>query len=45
MDQDLRNLPLQQAGFLSSAAPGHRLSSLEARIVHMHDVLERYLTG
>lgn len=45
MDQDLRNLPVQQLGLLSPAAPGHRLSSLEARIVHMHDVLDRYLNG
>lgn len=45
MDQDLGNLPKQQAGFRSPAAPGHRLSSLEARIAHMHDVIDRYLTG
>ena len=45
MDQDLRNLPLQQAGLRSPAAPGHRLSSLEARIVHTHDVLDRYLSA
>jgi phenylpropionate dioxygenase-like ring-hydroxylating dioxygenase large terminal subunit len=45
MDQDLGNLPAQQAGLLSPAAPGHRLSSLEARIAHMHDVVERYLDG
>jgi hypothetical protein len=45
MDQDLGNLPAQQAGLLSPAAPGHRLSSLEARIVHMHDVIGRYLHG
>lgn len=43
MDQDLRNLPLQQAGMRSPAASGYRLSSLEARISHMHDVLNRYL--
>ena len=45
MDQDLGNLPRQQTGFRSPAAPGHRLSSLEARIVHMHDVIDRYLAG
>jgi hypothetical protein len=45
MDQDLGNVPVQQAGMRSPAAPGARLSSLEARIAHMHDVLDRYLTG
>lgn len=43
MDQDLRNLPRQQAGMRSPATQGLRLSSLEARIVHMHDVMDRYL--
>ena len=41
----LGNLPARQAGLLSPGAPGHRLSSLETRIVHMHDVLDRYLQG
>ncbi len=43
MDQDLRNLPLQQAGLRSPAARGHRLSSLEARLAHANAVLARYL--
>jgi len=45
MDQDLGNVPVQQAGLRSGAARGMRLSSLEARIAHMHDVIDRYLTG
>jgi phenylpropionate dioxygenase-like ring-hydroxylating dioxygenase large terminal subunit len=45
MDQDLRNVPMQQAGMRSPAAPGMRLSSLEARVAHMHDVIDRYLAG
>jgi hypothetical protein len=45
MDQDLRNVPMQQAGMRSPAAPGIRLSSLEARVAHMHDVIDRYLAG
>lgn len=44
MDQDLRNLPRQPAGMRSPAAPGLRISSLEARIVHVHEVIDRYLT-
>jgi hypothetical protein len=45
MDQDLVNLPTQQAGLKNAAAAGTglRLSSLEARIVHMHDVIDRYM--
>jgi len=38
-------VPVQQAGLRSGAARGMRLSSLEARIAHMHDVIDRYLTG
>jgi nitrite reductase/ring-hydroxylating ferredoxin subunit len=43
MDQDFRNLPVQQAGMHNPTYPGVLLSSLESRIAHMHDVLDRYL--
>ena len=45
MDQDLGNLPSHQAGLKDPAATGLRLSSLEARIIHMHDVLDRSMAG
>ena len=45
MDQDLRNTEIQQRGLRSPAARPMRLSNLEARIVHMHAVLDRYLAG
>jgi nitrite reductase/ring-hydroxylating ferredoxin subunit len=43
MDQDFDNVPIQQDGMASPVFAGMRLSSLEARIAHMHAVLDRYL--
>ncbi|HTK61930.1 MAG TPA: aromatic ring-hydroxylating dioxygenase subunit alpha [Pseudonocardia sp.] len=43
MDQDLRNIPHQQAGMKTGVFPGFVLSDYEARIAHMHDVIDRYL--
>jgi hypothetical protein len=43
MDQDFDNVPYQQDGMHNPTFAGLRLSSLEARIAHMHDVLDRYL--
>jgi phenylpropionate dioxygenase-like ring-hydroxylating dioxygenase large terminal subunit len=45
MDQDFRNITVQQRGLHSSGLKGLRMSSMETRITHMHDVLERYLTS
>jgi nitrite reductase/ring-hydroxylating ferredoxin subunit len=43
MDQDFRNLPIQQLGMHSQGFEGMRISTHETRIAHMHDVLDRYL--
>jgi nitrite reductase/ring-hydroxylating ferredoxin subunit len=43
MDQDLRNIPHQQAGMKTGVFPGFVMSDYEARIAHMHDVIDRYL--
>jgi len=43
MDQDFRNLPVQQQGMRNPTYPGLLLSSLESRIAHTHAVLDRYL--
>lgn len=45
MDQDLRNIPKQQQGMRDPAFAGLRLSSLESRIAHAHEVLDRYLSA
>lgn len=44
-DQDIVNLPHQQAGMINPAFPGLRLSTYETRISHYHQVLDRYLGG
>ncbi len=43
MDQDFSNIPHQQLGQKSPAFKGCRLSDIEARCRHMHDVIDRYL--
>jgi len=43
LDQDFENLPHQQDGMKTGECPGLTYSSLEARIVHFHDVLDRYI--
>jgi phenylpropionate dioxygenase-like ring-hydroxylating dioxygenase large terminal subunit len=45
MDQDFSNIPQQQLGQRSPAFKGCRLSSIEARCRHMHDVIDRYLNA
>lgn len=43
MDQDFSNIPVQQLGQKSPAFKGCRLSSIEARCRHMHEVIDRYM--
>ncbi len=43
VDQDIANISIQQEGLHSPALPGFRLSRLEGRITHMHEVLDRVL--
>jgi phenylpropionate dioxygenase-like ring-hydroxylating dioxygenase large terminal subunit len=43
MDQDFNNIVVQQKGLHSSGFQGFRLSAMETRISHFHDVLDRYL--
>lgn len=45
MDQDFSNIPHQQLGQKSPALKGLRLSSIEARCTHMHQVIDRYLNA
>jgi phenylpropionate dioxygenase-like ring-hydroxylating dioxygenase large terminal subunit len=45
MDQDFSNIPHQQLGQKSPALKGLRYSSIEARCMHMHDVIDRYLNA
>jgi phenylpropionate dioxygenase-like ring-hydroxylating dioxygenase large terminal subunit len=45
MDQDIDNINAQQRGQNNPFARGFTLSNLEARITHMHDVLDSYLGG
>jgi len=45
MDQDFRNIVVQQKGLHSSGLKGLRLSTMETRISHMNAVLDRYLAG
>lgn len=45
MDQDFRQVEVQQRGFHSAGFKGLRLSSMETRISHMHEVLDRYIDG
>ena len=43
MDQDFSNIPQQQLGQKSPAFKGCRLSDIEARCRHMHEIVDRYL--
>jgi len=43
MDQDFANVELLQDGLHSDGFRGLRLSTLEARIAHMHATIDRYL--
>jgi phenylpropionate dioxygenase-like ring-hydroxylating dioxygenase large terminal subunit len=43
MDQDFRNIVVQQRGLHSSGFAGFRFSAMESRITHFHDTLDRYL--
>jgi phenylpropionate dioxygenase-like ring-hydroxylating dioxygenase large terminal subunit len=45
MAQDFRNITIQQHGLHSSGLKGLRVSAMETRITHMHDVVERYLNS
>jgi hypothetical protein len=45
MDQDFRQVEVQQRGFHSSGFDGLRLSSGETRIAHEHDVIDSYLNA
>jgi phenylpropionate dioxygenase-like ring-hydroxylating dioxygenase large terminal subunit len=45
MDQDFRQVEVQQRGFHSAGFKGLRLSTMETRISHMHDVLDRYINS
>jgi hypothetical protein len=43
VDQDIRNIENSQLGYHHPNFKGMRLSSLETRISHFHDVLDRYI--
>jgi phenylpropionate dioxygenase-like ring-hydroxylating dioxygenase large terminal subunit len=43
MDQDFRQVEIQQKGMHSAGFKGLRLSTMETRISHMHEVLDRYI--
>ncbi len=43
MDQDFRQVEVQQRGFHNSGFEGLRLSTMETRIQHQHDVIDEYL--
>jgi hypothetical protein len=45
MDQDFRQVEVQQRGFHNSGFEGLRLSSMETRIQHQHDVIDEYLNA
>jgi hypothetical protein len=45
MNQDFSNIPHQQLGQKSPAFKGCRLSSIEARCRHMHDIIDRYMNA
>lgn len=45
MNQDFSNIPHQQTGQKSPAFKGCRLSSIEARCRHMHDIIDRYMNA
>jgi hypothetical protein len=45
MDQDFRQVEVQQRGFHNSGFDGLRLSSGETRIQHQHDTIDEYLNA
>ena len=45
LDQDASIMPRVQSGLRSRACPPLRLGAQETRLVHMHEVLERYVYG